>query len=176
MFKRLLVFVVSMVCTILLELRYGLNWDMCFALSSAIAFYILGLSVYLQTLIAFKPEKDKLSTFVLLTLTFALCYGAFAICCYIISTLVSVFVPLSFWVVTRCGAFLVIVFVEIEIVFEKRHPNYTEYIIATINKRPVQGKKAPITTPQGILMVDATGLTEEEFIAFYNDVKSSYEA
>lgn len=176
MFKRLLVFVVSMVCTVLLDLRYGLNWDMCFALSSAVCFYILGLSVYLQTLIAFKPEKDKLSTFVLLTSRFVLCYGAVAICCYAISALVSIFVSLPFWAIARCIACLVIVFVDFKVAFERKQPNYTEYIIATIDKRPVQGKKALINTPQGTLVVDTTGLTEKEFEKFYNDVKSSYEA
>ena len=55
-----------------------------------------------------------------------------------------------------------------------KNPNYIEYIIATIDNKPVYGKKAPITTPQGTLMVDTTGLTEKEFFDFYNNIKNSY--
>ncbi len=176
MFKRLLVFFVSMVSTVYLELLSWTDWNVLFTLSSAVMFYILGLYVYLQAVRAFKPDKDKLLFFAKLTLTFALYYGAFAICCYIISTLVSLVSPLSFWVVTRFGATLVIVFVNFDIVFERKNPNYIEYVIATIDKKPILGKKAPITTPQGTLMLDTTGLTEEEFLALYNDVKNSYEA
>ncbi len=130
----------------------------------------------MQTLIAFKPEKDKLSTFVLLTSKYVLCYGVVAICCYAISALVSIFVSLPFWAIARCIACLVIVFEDFKVAFERKNPNYIEYVIATIDKKPILGKKAPITTPQGTLMLDTTGLTEEEFLALYNDVKSSYEA
>ncbi len=174
MLKRLLVLLVSMWCTIQLNLRYWGDWNMFFTLSSAVCFYILVLSVYLQTVMTFKPEKDKLHSFVQLTLSFALCYVIIAVFCYLISTLVSAFAPLPFWVITRFCSCLVILFVDFDIVFEKKHPNYTEYIVATIDNKPVPGKKAPITTPRGTLMVDTIGLTEEEFFDFYNKVKDSY--